>query len=97
LDSTWFEATPRRQLDSSLPVSKLMTPAARGAGLPVEVPRLAWVGSFATVREAAHLMASRGLLQVQVRNGRGEIVGVLTSSDLFRWVAGASLGDAGLD
>ena len=33
-------------------------------------------------------MASRGLHQVQVRDADGAVVGVLSVSDLFRWVAG---------
>jgi CBS domain-containing protein len=90
MDANWFEPSPRRRLDTSLPVSKLMTPFARRMDLEIEVPRLISVDAFATVREAAHLMASRGLLQVHVRDGFGQLVGVLTASDLYRWVAGAT-------
>ena len=91
MDANWFEASPRRRLDTSLPVSKLMTPFARKKiGHEIEVPRLISVDAFSTIREAAHLMASRGLLQVHVRDGFGQIVGVLTASNLYRWVAGAA-------
>jgi CBS domain-containing protein len=85
---TWFEPTPRRLLDSSVPVSRLMTTAAEAAALDIRWPRLPSVSAFATVREAAHLMATCGLPQVQVRDSRGDVVGVLSASDLFRWVAG---------
>jgi CBS domain-containing protein len=91
MDPNWFEPAPRRRLDTSVPVSKLMTPFARKIDFEIEVPRLTSVDALATIREAAHLMASRGLLQVHVRNGAGKIIGVLTASDLYRWVADAAL------
>jgi CBS domain-containing protein len=91
MDPNWFEPAPRRRLDTSVPVSKLMTPFARKIDFEIEVPRIISVDALATVREAAHLMASRGLLQVHVRNSVGQIVGVLTASDLYRWVADAAL------
>jgi len=94
VNGMWFEPTPRRLLDSSLPVSRLMTTSAEVAALEVEWPRLPSVSALSTVREAAHLMAACGLPQVQVRNARGEIVGVLSASDLFRWVAGDDEDDA---
>jgi CBS domain-containing protein len=84
----WFEPTPRRMLDSSVPVSRLMTTTAEAAALDIKWPRLPSVSAFSTVREAAHLMATCGLPQVQVRSPSGEVVGVLSASDLFRWVAG---------
>jgi CBS domain-containing protein len=87
IDEVQTEALTYRGLDSNVPVSKLMTPSARTIHFEIEVARLASVDALATVREAAHLMASRGLLQVQVRDAQGEIVGVLTASDLYRWVA----------
>ena len=90
IDPDWLESEPRRPLDSGLAVSRLMTTAAQAAALDVRWPRLPSVSALATVREAAHLMAQRGLRQVQVRNARGEIVGVLSASDLFRWAAGES-------
>ena len=86
-DGGWYEVAPRKRLDSSTPVSRLMTTSAEAAALEVEVPRLPSVRAFATVSEAAHIMASRGLSQLQVRDSRGAIVGVLTASDLYRWVA----------
>ena len=91
MDANWFEPASRRRLDTSVPVSKLMTPFARKIDFEIEVPRLFTVDARATVREAAHLMASRGLLQVHVRDPFGQIVGVLTASDLYRWVADAAL------
>jgi CBS domain-containing protein len=91
MDANWFEPTPRRRLDTSVPVSKLMTRFARKIDFEVEVPRLFSVDALATIREAAHLMASRGLLQVHVRDTFGQIIGVLTASDLYRWVADAAL------
>jgi Mg/Co/Ni transporter MgtE len=94
VDAIWFEATPHRRLDGGLPVSRLMTTSAEAAALDARWPRLPSVSAIATVHEAAHLMASRGLRQVQVRGPRGEIVGVLSVSDLFRWVAGGT-DDAG--
>jgi hypothetical protein len=87
-NGVWFEPTPRRLLDSSVPVSRLMTTSAQAAALAVRWPHHPSVSVLATVREAAHLMAACGLAQVQVRNPRGEVVGVLSASDLFRWVAG---------
>jgi hypothetical protein len=84
----WFEPTPRRLLDSNVPVSQLMTTSAQVAALAVQWPRHPSVSVLSTVREAAHLMAACGLPQVQVRNLNGEVVGVLSASDLFRWVAG---------
>jgi hypothetical protein len=84
----WFEPTPRRLLDGNLPVSRLMTTSAEAAALAVMWPRHPSVSVLSTVREAAHVMATCGLQQVGVRNPRGEIVGVLSASDLFRWVAG---------
>jgi CBS domain-containing protein len=91
MDPNWFEPAPRRRLDTSVPVSKLMTPFARKIDFEIEVPRIISVDALATVREAAHLMAARGLLQVHVRNPVGQIIGVLTASDLYRWVADAAL------
>lgn len=87
IDETQSEALTQRGLDSNLPVSKLMTPSARTINFQIEVSRLASVDALATIREAAHLMASRGLLQVQVRDAQGALVGVLTATDLYRWVA----------
>jgi hypothetical protein len=87
VDETWFHAAPER-LDGDLPVSALMTTTAEAEALDARAPRRPAVSAFATVREAAHLMAARRLPQVQVRNPSGEIVGVLSASDLFRWVAG---------
>jgi len=81
----WFE-TRRRRLDSDTPVSRLMMTLAEAATFEVDVPSLPSVHALATVREAAHLMASRGLHQINVKNTRGEIVGVLTTTDLYRWV-----------
>ena len=85
----WFEPTPRRLLDSSTPVSRLMTAATGGAPHEVRWPHLPSVSARATVREAAHVMATCGVHQVQVRDARGEVVGVLAASALFRWVAGS--------
>ena len=91
MDPNWFEPASRRRLDTSVPVSKLMTPFARKIDFQIEVPRIISVDALATIREAAHLMASRGLLQVHVRDSVGTIIGVLTASDLYRWVADAAL------
>ena len=88
VNGMWFEPTPRRLLDSSVPVSRLMTTSAEVAALAVRWPRQPSVSVLSSVREAAHLMAACGLPQVQVHNLRGEVVGVLSASDLFRWVAG---------
>ena len=79
-----------RRLDGSVPVSELMTTAADTAELRVQVPRAPSVSMGASVREAAHVMASNGSLQIEVRSAEGEIVGVLTASDLFRWAAGTA-------
>jgi CBS domain-containing protein len=91
MDAIWFEPTPRRRLDTSVPVSKLMTPFARRLELATSTRQLIAVDAGTTVREAAHLMVSRGLLQVHVRDALGGIVGVLTASNLYRWVADAAL------
>jgi CBS domain-containing protein len=77
-----------RQLDGSIPVSELMTSAADTAELQVQVPRAPAVDARASIRETAHLMALNGFLQVEIRGPNGELLGVLTASDLFRWVAG---------
>lgn len=90
VDGPWLETT-RRRLDSSTPVSRLMTTSAQAAAFHVDVPRVPSVDVLTTVSEAAHLMASRGLRQVQVRNSQGEVVGVLTASDLYRWVTDGSM------
>jgi CBS domain-containing protein len=95
INGVWFEPTPRRLLDSSVPVSRLMTTSAQATALAVQWPRHPSVSAFTTVREAAHLMATCGLPQVQVRNSHGEVVGVLSASDLFRWVAGDDEEEAG--
>jgi CBS domain-containing protein len=91
MDAIWFEPTPRRRLDTSIPVSKLMTRFARALDLAKDAPQLITVDARTTVREAAHLMVSRGLLQVHVRDVFGTLVGVLTASNLYRWVADAAL------
>jgi CBS domain-containing protein len=91
MDAIWFEPTPRRRLDTSVPVSKLMTPFARRLELAADTRQLISVDARTTVREAAHLMVSRGLLQVHVRDAFGNVVGVLTASNLCRWVADAAL------
>ena len=88
VNGTWFEPTRRRLLDGGTLVTRLMTTSAEVAALDIQWPRHPSVSILATVREAAHLMAKCGLHQVQVRNQRGDVVGVLSASDLFRWVAG---------
>ena len=87
-----FGANRSRQLDGSIPVSELMTSAADTAELQVQVPRGPAVDAGASIREAAHLMALNGFLQVEIRSATGELLGVLTASDLFRWVAGMGTG-----
>jgi CBS domain-containing protein len=89
LEEAWFEPTPRRRLNSALPVARLMTAFSGGGRAAVPWPRVASVSAHATVGEAAHLMATRGLRQVQVRDAHGEVVGILSASSLYRWVAGA--------
>jgi CBS domain-containing protein len=81
-----------RQLDGSIPVSELMTSAADTAELQVQVPHAPAVDAGASIRETAHLMALNGFLQVEIRGPNGELLGVLTASDLFRWVAGMATG-----
>jgi len=81
-----------RQLDGSIPVSELMTSAADTAELQVQVPDTPSVDARASIQETAHLMALNGFLQVEIRSPNGELLGVLTASDLFRWVAGMALG-----
>lgn len=92
VDETWFQAAPPEHLDGDLPVSALMTTSAEAEALDARGPRRPAVSAHATVREAAHLMAARRISQVQVRNPSGEIVGVLSASDLFRWAAGTRRG-----
>jgi hypothetical protein len=87
-----FGANRIRQLDGSIPVSELMTSAADTAELQVQVPRGPAVDPHASIREAAHLMALNGFLQIEIRSPTGEMLGVLTASDLFRWVAGMATG-----
>jgi CBS domain-containing protein len=89
MDEAWFEPTPRRRLNSAMPVARLMTAFSGATARDFAWPRVASVSAHATVGEAAHLMARHGLRQVQVRDAHGEVVGVLSASDLYRWVAGA--------
>jgi CBS domain-containing protein len=65
-----------------------MTSAADTAELQVQLPSAPSVDAGVSIREAAHLMALNGFLQVEIRSPTGELLGVLTASDLFRWVAG---------
>jgi CBS domain-containing protein len=86
----WLEFSQRPRLDSDTPVSRLMHDAspetvALGRGVPS-------VHALTTVREATHLMASQGVLHVQVKDTSGQVVGVLTVSDLYRWVTEAAYG-----
>jgi len=90
-ETSWFEMTPNGRLDADRPISKLMTTSAQAAALALTMPRAPAVSAFATVHEVAHLMAAHRLAQVRVRGARGEIVGVVSTSDLYRWVAGATL------
>jgi len=85
-ETSWFETTTG--LDAERPISELMKTSAQTVALAM--PRPPTVSAFATVREVAHLMAARRLAQVRVRGARGEIVGVVSTSDLYRWVAGAT-------
>jgi Mg/Co/Ni transporter MgtE len=77
----------------SAPIADVMTasddPTVRAAAWP----RLQSLNAYATVREAAHVMASRGLLQIAVRDAQERLVGILTTSDLYRWVAAAEPSD----
>ncbi|HSZ84365.1 MAG TPA: CBS domain-containing protein, partial [Polyangia bacterium] len=88
-----FETTPNNRLDAERPISELMTTSAQASALALTMPRAPSVNAFATVREVAHLMAARRLAQVRVRDARGETVGVVSTSDLYRWVVGAALDD----
>ncbi len=90
ISTTGFDRAFGKQLDGSVPVSELMTTAADTAELRVQVPQVPSVPVGASVREAAHLMASNGSLQIEIRNADGQVVGVLTASDLFRWAAGTA-------
>jgi CBS domain-containing protein len=84
-ETTGFAANV--DLDGNLPVCEVMTTAAEVAALDVTLPCVPSVSARTTVREAAHLMAARGLRLVQVRNVGGELIGMLSTSDLYRWVA----------
>lgn len=88
-----FGASRFRHLDGSIPVSELMTSAADTAELQVQVPDAPSVDAETSIGEAAHLMAQNGSLQVEIRGSEGELLGVLTASDLYRWVAGLAAGD----
>jgi CBS domain-containing protein len=92
-ETSWFEAAPNGRLDADRPISELMTTSAQASVLALTMPRAPTVSAFATVREVAHLMAARRLAQVRVRDARGEIVGVVSTSDLYRWVTGGTLQD----
>ena len=94
-ETSWFDTTPNGRLDADRPISELMTTSAQASALALMMPRAPAVSAFATVREVAHLMAARQLAQVRVRGARGEIVGVVSTSDLYRWVVGATLDDVG--
>jgi hypothetical protein len=90
-ETSWFDAAPNGRRDADRPISELMTTSAQASALALPMPRAPAVSAFATVREVAHLMATRRLAQVRVRDARGEIVGVVSTSDLYRWVVGATL------
>jgi CBS domain-containing protein len=92
-ETSWFDSTPDGRLDADRPISELMTTSAQASALALVMPRAPAVSAFATVREVAHLMAARRLAQVRVRDARGEIVGVVSTSDLYRWVVGAAPDD----
>ncbi|HTA19829.1 MAG TPA: hypothetical protein VK989_11080 [Polyangia bacterium] len=92
-ETNWFETSPNGRLDAERPISELMTTAARASALTQTMPRAPAVSAFSTVREVAHLMASQRLAQVHVHGARGEIVGVVSTSDLYHWVVGAALDD----
>jgi CBS domain-containing protein len=92
-ESSWFDTAPNSRLDADRPISELMTTSAQASALVLKMPSAPAVSAFATVREVAHLMAARRLAQVRVRDARGEIVGVVSTSDLYRWVVDAALDD----
>ncbi len=94
-ERSWFEINANGRLDAERPISELMTTSARASALAQTMPRAPAVSAFSTVREVAHLMAAQRLSQVRVRGARGEIVGVLSTSDLYRWFVGATLDDVG--
>lgn len=90
----WLETSQRSRLDSSTPVSRLMSSAPPQAGVPgIDARGIPSVHALTSVREATHLMASRGVLHLHVKDNLGNVVGVLTVSDLYRWVAAAQAGD----
>ena len=89
-ETSWFEPGPQGRLDADRPISELMTTTARTSAVAPSMPRAPGVSAFATVREVAHVVAARRLAQVRVLGARGEIVGVLSTSDLYRWVVGAT-------
>jgi CBS domain-containing protein len=71
-----------------------MSTAPPHAGVPGAAARgIPSVHALTTVREATHLMTSRGVLHVHVEDSLGNVVGVLTVSDLYRWVAAAQTAD----
>jgi CBS domain-containing protein len=76
----------RMVLKSDTPVSRLMSTAHVNAELVRGLPS---VHALTSVREATHFMASKGVLQIHVRDTHGDVVGVLTASDLYRWVTEA--------
>jgi CBS domain-containing protein len=84
---------PRPRRASAVPIGDLMTTARDAAALEAKAPLRHSLNALATVREATHLMASRGLAQIHVLDVRGRVVGVLTTSDLYRWVADGALDD----
>jgi CBS domain-containing protein len=92
-ETSWFVTTPNGRLDADRPISELMTTSAEASALGLPMPRAPAVSAFATVREVAHLMATARLAQVRVRDARGQIVGVVSTSDLYRWVVGATIDD----
>lgn len=86
----WQNTAQHPRLDSDTPVSRLMTNAPAHAETSNVSAR---VHALTTVREATHLMASRGVLQIHVEDSFGNVVGVLTVSDLYRWVTATPTDD----
>ena len=92
-ETSWFDTTPNGRLDADRPISEVVAMSEQASALALQMPRAPAVSAFATVREVAHLMATRRLAQVRVHGARGEIVGVVSTSDLYRWFVGVTLDD----
>lgn len=75
-------STDRGEMD--LPTPKQLTPrTARELMMPIAIT----LGEHATVSHAAALMAAEGIHHLPIVDEAGQLVGILSTMDLVRWLA----------